>query len=423
MPPVPAESESVSLAGFSDLDGRPPFKIAVREADSRLYLYLAHFFYSGWSIVDVTDPTDPTLERFVEGPPNTMTKNVQVAGDLMLAGLERPPPGYGPVDDPMDPTEPYTEGVYVWDVSQPTRPERLAHYETGGTGTHRNFYAGGDYAYLAAWPDEFDRAILTVVDCSDPERPEAVGRWWWPGQAPDEDEPAQAFYFHGPAYVRGDRAYCSYGRVGAVTLDVSDPTDPEYVTRLPITPGLGSGLGIHSFVPIPGTDLAVANTEAIAESPPTAGGEPLNVTWIVDVGDEREPGFEADEGAVGPRVVASAPLPTPSDDVPYDSYYEKGGRFGPHNQHHPEAAGPRLVTDEWLVMTYFNAGLRIFDVSDPLAPTERGHFVPEDPERRVGNRPRGELVSHFEDVVVDDRGYVYCSDANHGLFVLETDLF
>lgn len=422
MQPDTAESRAVSLVGFHDLEGRPPFKIAIREADGRRYLYLAHFFYSGWSIVDVTDPSAPTLEAHVEGPPNTTTKNIQVADDLLLTSLERPAPGYGPVDDPMDPDEPHEEGAYVWDVSDPTEPERLAHYETGGTGTHRNFHVGGDYAYMAAWPAEYEGAILTVLDLSDPARPEEVGRWWWPGQAPDEDEPTEPFYFHGPAYVRGDRAYLSYGRVGAVTLDVSDPTDPEYVTHLPLSRGLGSGLGVHSFVPVPDTDLAVVNTEAIAESSPTKDGEPLNVTFLVDVSDEREPGFQPGEGAVGPKVVSSVPMPTPSEAVPYGTYYEKGGRFGPHNQHHPGESGPRLVTDDWLFMTYFNAGLRVFDVSDPLAPVERGYYVPDDPDRRAGSRPSSALVSHFEDVVVGDRGYVYCSDANHGLFVLETDL-
>lgn len=422
MPPEAVESAHVSLVGFHDLDGRPPFKIAIRAVDDRVYLYLAHFFVSGWSIVDVTDPADPTLVTHVEGPPNTTTKNIQVAGDLMLTSLERPAAGYGLVDDPMDPTEPYQEGALLWDVSDPTDPARLAQYRTGGTGTHRNFYVGGDYAYLTAWPDDLAGSALTVLDVSDPASPEPVGRWWWAGQGPDEDEPTEPFYFHGPAYVRGDRAYLSYGRVGAVTLDVSDPTAPEYVTRLPISPGLGSGLGVHSFVPVPGTDLAVVNTEAIAEDPPLSGGEPLNVTFVVDVSDEREPGFDADEGAVGPKVVSTVPLPSPSPDVPYDTYYEKGGRFGPHNQHHPEESGPRLVTDEWLFMTYFNAGLRIFDVSDPLAPVERGLYVPADPERRIGSRPRSAVVSHFEDVVVGERGYIYCSDATHGLFVLETDL-
>lgn len=421
MPPEPLEARNVSLAGFHDLNGRPPFKIALQEVDGRLYLYLAHFFFSGWSIVDVTDPTEPALEAHIEGPANTTTKQVQVADGLMITSLERPSAGYGPVDDPMDPDEPYEEGAYVWDVSDPTDPTRLSHYRTGGVGTHRNFYDGGDYAYMVAWPDAFEKSMLTVVDVSDPESPEEVGRWWWPGQGPDE-EPTERFYFHGPAYVQGERAYLSYGRVGAVTLDVSDPTEPSLVNRLPISPGLGSRLGVHSYIPVPDTDLAVVNTEAIEETSPLADGEPLNFTFLVNIADERDPGFDEAGRTVGPKVISSVSMPTPEPELPYDNYYEKGGRFGPHNQHHPHESGPRFESSDLLVMTYFNAGLRIFDIADPLALSEVGHYVPEDPERRIGTRPSSDLVSHFEDVVVDSRGYIYCSDANHGLFILESDL-
>lgn len=72
-------------------------------------------------------------------------------------------------------------------------------------------------------------------------------------------------------------------------------------------------------------------------------------------------------------------------------------------------------------MTWFNAGLRIFDISDPLVPREVGYYVPDDPGQRRGTRPRS-LVTQFEDVIVDARGYIYCTDKNHGLFVLEHDI-
>jgi hypothetical protein len=69
-------------------------------------------------------------------------------------------------------------------------------------------------------------------------------------------------------------------------------------------------------------------------------------------------------------------------------------------------------------MTYFNAGLRVFDISDPLQPTEVAYFVPDDPPVRQGPKP-DKLVTQFEDVLVDHRGYVFCTDKNRGLFVIE----
>lgn len=420
------EEHNVSFVGNHDLDGRPGFKIGIQEVDGRWYLYSPGFWHSGWSVVDVTDPTDPELLRWVEGPENTLTLQTQVSEGLMLTSLEQPRAGRGPVDGPEpDPTAPYGEGVYIWDVeTDPAHPERVGHYETGGEGTHRNFYDGGDYAYMAADAQGFDGRMLKVVDVSDPTSPEEVGEWWWPGQGPDDEEEADAtYYFHGPAYVDGDRAYLAYGDIGMVTLDVSDPTDPQFLSRLDFR-DLGSWLGTHSAIPVPGTDLVAVNSEAIHEANPLdEGGEPFNYVFLVDAEDaDRRPDFD-NKSHCGPRIVSAVPTPTPPEDAPYDSYHERPGRFGPHNQHHYRHTEPRLRTSDYLVMTWFNAGLRIFDISDPLAPTEAGRYVAGDPEERIGHpRPGTGLVSTFEDVVVDERGYIYCTDPQQGLFILESDV-
>lgn len=427
MAPEALEAENVSLVAHTSLEDRPAFKIALDNIDGRWYLYLAHFWHPGWSIVDVTDPATPELVNFIEGPPNTVTKQIQVADSRMITSLERPTAGYGPVDDVMDPDEPYQEGAYVFDLSaDPLNPELVGHYETGGNGTHRNFYDGGDYCYMVAWPEDYEKGMLTVVDVSEPSDPEEVGRWWWPGQHEDDDvDPDEAFYFHGPAYVVGDRAYLAYGRVGPVILDVSDPTQPELVSRLGMGDGLGSWLGTHSFVPLPDSDLAAITTEAILETSPLDDGDSLNYIALVDVSDERPPEFgtpENDMQPIGPKFLSTMPLPRPRSGLPYQNYYEKGGRFGPHNVHHSRDDPLRFQSSELLFSTWFNAGLRIYDIADPLVPKEVGHYVPEDPEKRIGTRPTTALVSHFEDVVVDERGYIYCTDTNNGLFILETSL-
>lgn len=418
------ESEKVSFVAHTNLDGHPGFKIGLQEVDGRFFMYLGHFHYSGWTIVDVTEPEDPRVLRFIEGPENTMTKNIQVSNGLMIAGLERPMENYGPLDNPMDPSEPFTEGAYIFDIkSDPTDPELVGHYETGGLGTHRNYYNGGDFVYMIAWKDEVEKGMLTVVDVSDPSDPKEVGQWWWPGQHEDDKEDADfSFYAHGPAYTRGDRAYLAYGRVGPVILDISNPTNPELVTRLAMGDGFGSFLGTHSFIPLPDTELAALTTESISEESPLEGGEGLNYTALVDISDERPFGYPEGTTAVGPKVLSMVPSPTPESDMPYDNYHEKGGRFGPHNLHHYRDEAIRYKTNDYLIMTWFNAGLRIFDISDPLAPTEAGYWVAENPENKIGHRPSDALVSQFEEVVVDRRGYIYCSDPNHGLVILESDL-
>ena len=41
----------------------------------------------------MTDPEHPELLRFLDGPPGTMTIQVQVADGIMITALEYPPPG------------------------------------------------------------------------------------------------------------------------------------------------------------------------------------------------------------------------------------------------------------------------------------------------------------------------------------------
>src|SRR5262249_9743644 len=130
---------NVDLLAYHDLDGRSGFKLALQEVDGRFFLYVAGFWHCGWSILEVTDPEHPQLVRWLPGPPNTMTIQVQVADGLMITGLEHPPPGLtlpGPAAAPQD-------GFLIWDVHDPARPQLLGRWVSGGTCTHRTFYHGG----------------------------------------------------------------------------------------------------------------------------------------------------------------------------------------------------------------------------------------------------------------------------------------
>ena len=58
------------------------------------------------------------------------------------------------------------------------------------------------------------------------------------------------------------------------------------------------------------------NDEAIAEN----GDENLNLAGIADIQNEHEP-----------RMISFFPLPLPPEEMGIKNFYEKGGRFGPHN--------------------------------------------------------------------------------------------
>ena len=83
-------AKNMELIGYHDLEGHPSFKIAMQVVDGRWYLYLGHFWISGWSIVDVTDPANPQYVKFIPGPENTETYQVQVADGIMVTDLEKP---------------------------------------------------------------------------------------------------------------------------------------------------------------------------------------------------------------------------------------------------------------------------------------------------------------------------------------------
>src|SRR3990170_2249386 len=75
--------------GYHDLEGRPALKIAMQVVKDRWYLYLGHFWTKGWSIVDVTDPSKPEYLKFIPGPENTSTAQVQVADGIMVPALSK----------------------------------------------------------------------------------------------------------------------------------------------------------------------------------------------------------------------------------------------------------------------------------------------------------------------------------------------
>ncbi|HEV8642448.1 MAG TPA: hypothetical protein VGV13_15255 [Methylomirabilota bacterium] len=397
--PGPWWSDHVEVVGYSDLAGRPGFKLAMQEVGGRFYLYLGHLWHRGWSIVDVTDPRSPRLVRFVEGPANTWTIQVQVADGRMITALERIAPGWG-----GDPDGPFEAGVLILDVSDPEAPARLGYWRTAGTGTHRNYYDGGRYVHLAAGLPGYSGNVYQIIDIADPARPLEVARWWAPGQWQEggEDGAPPATSLHGGPYVERDRAYLPYGGAGLVVLDLAEITKPRLISRLPFSPPFQAHIAVHTAVPLQRRKLVAVNSEAIAED----CREPLGFAGLVDVSDEREP-----------RLVSLFPLPAPPAGAPVRNFCERGGRFGPHNQHQPQHQAALLDRDDLIFLTYFNAGLRVVDVADPRRPCEVGYFVPPDPTVRRGVLPR-KLVAQSEDVLVDARGYIYLTDKNHGLYVL-----
>jgi hypothetical protein len=54
--------------GYSGVDRRPgAFKMAIKQVNSYSNLDVGHLWNRGWSRVDVTDPTNPKVAKFIIG--------------------------------------------------------------------------------------------------------------------------------------------------------------------------------------------------------------------------------------------------------------------------------------------------------------------------------------------------------------------
>jgi hypothetical protein len=397
--PAGAYARNIEVIGYSELNGRPGFKLDIQRVGDRWYLYMGHLWHRGWTIVDVTDPGVPEVANFIAGPANTWTIQMVLAESKMVTALEKIAPGWG-----GDAQAPFDEGVIIWDLSEPTEPRQLGQFRTGGTGTHRNYYAGGQYVHLAAGMAGYSGNIYVIVDISDPSRPVEAGRWWVPGQHVAGGETGVTdVSVHGPPHVVDNLVYLPYGSAGMVIVDISDVSGPKEVGRLGFTPPFLSRIGVHTVLPLTRRGIAEVNSESIAED----CREPLNHASMVDISNPTQP-----------ALLSLLPLPVPPAEAPYEDFCAKGGRFGPHNVNQHLANPFVEQRDDRIYLTYFTAGLRIFDIRNPRQPFEIAFFVPPEPTRRYGTLPARVLTSQTEDVLVDTRGYIYITDKNEGLWVL-----
>ncbi|MEE8489555.1 MAG: hypothetical protein V3S43_04410 [Acidimicrobiia bacterium] len=372
------DAHGLCLIGHSDLDGFGDGMQLMRSGDA---LYVGHFGPSrmGTSIIDVSDPEDLVMVRQWEAPDNSHTHKVQVADGLLLTNHER-----------FRSDDPWSAGLAVYDLADPFDPKSIGFWESTGNGVHRIVYEGGRYAYLSATPDGFTGRIWVVIDLVDPEHPTEVGRWWWPGQwAAGGEEPSwpegQDWKTH-HAMVHGDRAYVGLWDGGMVILDIADLARPEVVSHL----NWDEGGGTHTCLPLPGRHLVAVTDEATTDR---CEGPPHRVR-VIDTADE-----------ANPSVLAVCPEPE-------GDFCDRGLRFGTHCLHENRPDSYR--SEELLFVTYFNAGVRVYDITDPGGPVEIAWYVPE--------CPPGQEAIQVNDVWVGEDHLVYITDrVGGGVYILEPD--
>jgi hypothetical protein len=386
------------LAGFGGMGEGMGMQ---RTRDGRRILWLAHESApKNFTGVDVTDPRAPEVIVQTDLPHAKMRSNsLDVVGDVMAVAYQTNGVNLQPA------------GFDLFDVSEPEQPKRIAHFDASGPhsrGVHALWFVDGEFIHLSGGAADFkprdpkDDQFYRVVDVRNPSRPVEVGRWWLPGTRDGDDAPPPArlpaqfdvgFRAHNTNVFpqRPDRAYVGYIDGGLVVLDIADKARPRLVTRWNHSPPFNGFL--HTVLPLFSRGLWIASDECVQDG----GADWPKLVWVLDARVE-----------TNPVPIATFPMP------PYEAFAKRGGRFGAHNLHENLPGPTSWHSEDIVIGSFFNAGVRAYDVSNPYQPQEIAYFVPGAPKLS----PAGAI--QLNDVYVDDRGIVFTVDRFiGGLYVLE----
>jgi hypothetical protein len=369
-------------------------------SDGRRVLYIAHESApKNFTAVDVSDPTEAVVIAQTELPhENVRSNSLDAVGDILAVAYQTKEPGLTPA------------GVELFDISDPADPKSIAFLDRSGPhsrGVHCLWFVDGEYMHISSGaPDKtptnkLDDQFYQIIDVRDPTKPTEVGRWWLPGTMEGDSAPPperhadfdMGYRTHNTNVYpeRPDRAYIGYIDGGVIILDISDKSNPRMISQLDYHPP-ASGF-THTVLPLFSQETLIVSDEAIQPG----GKDWPKPVWVVDMHDETRP-----------MITGTLPIP------PVGEFAERDGRFGAHNLHenHPLATAAR--SDSLVYGAYFNAGVRVHDVSNPWAPVEVGYYIPEAP---AGSRFG---AAQMNDVYVDENGLIYAIERfTGGLYILE----
>ncbi len=337
----------------------------------------------GTSIVDVRDPMKPRIIAEIAIADGLHSHKVQVANGIMLVNREI-------VSKEKAAANSLRGGLGIYDVSNPAAPREINRWECDGTGVHR-FTFDGRYAYISPEIDGYIGNIVMILDFADPMRPREVGRWWMPGQwiAGGETPNWKGRQHRCHHAIRHEnRLYVSYWHGGGVILDISDLSRPQQVSGFNWSPPFPWPR--HSVVPVPfpinGRNYLIVADEDVNPLETEMAPELAAFIWMVDATDE------------------SRPIPVATFQVE-----------GIHGKRNPEMTGchqpVEKVRGTEIPVAWFAQGLRFIDFSNPMAPRESAHYIPD--------LPAGSDRVSSNDVFQDDRGIVYLIDRMGGLSIVE----
>jgi hypothetical protein len=341
----------------------------------------------GFTAHDVSDPRNPRKVWEFKAPQGVHMHKLRIVGDHFLYVNSERLEG----DDGRN----ARTGFFIFDISKPHEPKQVGFYDMPGVGPHR--FGVDNKRQLAFFPNQaegWEGRVCWTMDVRDPVRPKLVSIWGLPqqklGNGKDEARHGAkgdgVCSLHGPANIRGNRMFGAFLGGGVAVIDCTDLTDMKLVGHVSWTPPFFGKT--HTAWPLGDRPYLIVTDEA-------SGSKKMwdsQFMWVVDIRHEQKP------------------VPVATWFPEREKYFDRPGRFGAHNVlEYMPAEGP---WKDVVFITYFNAGLRAVDVSDPLRPREVGHYVPALADDLEGIQSN--------DIGCDEHGRIYLIDRwGSGMHILE----
>ena len=329
--------------------------------DGRDYAYTGTYSGNLMYAWDVTDPSQPVITDSLAFD-GRRVNDIKINGDASVAVVT------------SENAANRRNGITLLDIGDPAHPTRIVHFTDGLTGGVHNVWIEENLVYAV----HYGTADMHIVDISDPANPHRVGRWGLDKQNK---------WLH-DVNVEDGLAYLSYWDDGVVILDVGNgsaggtPTDPQFVSQHKYQYQLGNDGETYG-----NTHHAVRYGDYIFAGDEIFGcaeclNGPRGYIHVIDVSDVRRP---------------------------VEVGYYRVPEAGAHNM---------WAEDDKLYIGYYQAGLRVLDISGELRGDlyrqgrEIGWYMTEDSEGTTPNTTDTWGAQPY-------KGNVFASDPNSGLWIVK----
>jgi choice-of-anchor B domain-containing protein len=313
--------------------------------------------YLGTHFVEVTDPINPQIVGFVDGP-DSLWRDIEVKNGYAYAVSEG---GWG------------VQVIDIRNIDATSNRVRFVRNATpnGYTTTHTILTnPDSPYLYICGSNINSARSLAVLSVAADPENPTFVGQWAEP-TARYAHEAQIVTYKTGPLAGR-EIAYSFYIYGGGV--DILDVTDKTNIRRIGVA-NEPQQHGSHQGWLTPDLRYMFVDDELDEDS-----GVTPSLTRIFDMADPLNPVFV--------------------------SGFASGSTAKDHNQY---------VHNGFLFQSNYESGLRVYDVSNPLNPIQVAFFDTY-PDGETAN-----YNGQWGNYPFFPSGTIIASDMQRGLFVMSLD--